>query len=248
MVREQDAFFVVAPALDFLVASIRRERSSPVGPWLTRACAGAAAFFAAYLPQLVAYEALNGHPRPTDYVTRKMTWTAPHSLQVLFNAEHGFFAWTPLALVALAGLVWLALGRVRSPSPSTRTVAAWMLVMVALQVYVNGSVESWTVAGSFGQRRFVALTPLLVVGLAAAMTWGAERARAARLAGAGVIAICIWWNLGLMIQFGLHQMDRQQLTLRQNAWTTFVELPVEAPAIAWRYLTNRDSFYNLPPQ
>ena len=38
--------------------------------------------------------------------------------------------------------------------------------MVALQVYIGGSVESWTVAGAFGQRRFVALTPLLVIGLA----------------------------------------------------------------------------------
>ena len=38
--------------------------------------------------------------------------------------------------------------------------------MVVLQVYTAGSVESWTVAGAFGQRRFVALTPLLVIGLA----------------------------------------------------------------------------------
>ena len=32
--------------------------------------------------------------------------------------------------------------------------------MVAVQIYVSGSVESWTVAGAFGQRRFVALTIL----------------------------------------------------------------------------------------
>ena len=42
-----------------------------------------------------------------------------------------------------------------------------MLLMVALQVYVSGAVESWTVAGAFGQRRFVAVTIFLVVGLAA---------------------------------------------------------------------------------
>ena len=39
--------------------------------------------------------------------------------------------------------------------------------MIAAQVYSAGSVESWTVAGAFGQRRFVAITPLLIIGFAA---------------------------------------------------------------------------------
>jgi hypothetical protein len=43
-------------------------------------------------------------------------------------------------------------------------------------------------------------------------------------------------------------MDRQRLTLGENAWTTFAVLPVEAPGIAWRYLAHRESFYNLPHQ
>ena len=40
--------------------------------------------------------------------------------------------------------------------------------MVALQIYVGGSVESWTVAGAFGQRRFIALTAAMVIGYAGA--------------------------------------------------------------------------------
>jgi hypothetical protein len=61
------------------------------------------------------------------------------------------------------------------------------------------------------------------------------------------VAGCVWWNIGLMAQFGLHLMDRQRLTPAANAWTTFVELPRQAPAIVWRYLTDRESFYGLPP-
>ena len=38
--------------------------------------------------------------------------------------------------------------------------------MVAAQIYVNGSIETWTQAGAFGQRRFVGLTVLLVLGMA----------------------------------------------------------------------------------
>lgn len=258
MVREQDVLFVVAPALDYARWALKSgtPRSTIVYAGTSRwaylgiAAAGALAFALVYSPQLLAYNALNGHPGPTSYVTRKMTWTAPHGLQVLFSPEHGFFAWTPLALLAMAGLVWLALGRIASPVRDSRWIGALLLVMVALQVYVNGAVESWTVAGSFGQRRFVALTPLLVIGLSAlGVMWSsAARPRAGRIAGIILVALCIWWNLGLMIQFGLNRMDRSQLTLGDNAKTTFVTLPIETPGIVWRYLTNRQSFYNLPHQ
>ena len=224
-------------------------RGSLVG--CMRCSRGVAAFLVAYLPQLAAYNALNGHPGPTTYVTRKMTWTAPHSLQVLFSPEHGLFAWTPLALLAIAGLVLLALGRV----PTAARESRWLAVAAArdsfaLQVYVNGSVESWTVAGSFGQRRFVAITPLLVAGLASlAVAWsGLVRRRWLHAVAVLVVAAGIWWNVGLMIQFGLNRMDRQRLTLRDNMWTTFVVLPADAPGILWRYLTNRESFYGLPHQ
>jgi hypothetical protein len=40
-------------------------------------------------------------------------------------------------------------------------------------------------------------------------------------------------------------MDRQKLTLAENARVTFLELPFQAPRIAWRYLTDRSSFYKL---
>jgi hypothetical protein len=49
-----------------------------------------------------------------------------------------------------------------------------------------------------------------------------------------------------MAQFGLHWMDRQGLDPRENARVTFIELPQRLPAIAWRYLTDRESFYRLP--
>jgi hypothetical protein len=188
---------------------------------------------------------LNGHAGPTEKVTRKMSWHSPHFFEVLFSTEHGLFLWTPLALVAVAGLVWLCVGRRHSTTSDVRWVAALLLLMFVLQVYVSGSVESWTVAGAFGQRRFVALTPVLAVGLAA---WMPVRGSAPRhvVTAALVAALCVWWNLGLMAQFGLHLMDRQRLTPLENARVTFVDLPRQAPSIAWRYFTDRESLFGLP--
>ena len=69
-----------------------------------------------------------------------------------------------------------------------------------------------------------------------------------RRALALIVFLCIWWNLGLMAQFGLNRMDRKRLALKDNAYVTFVELPREAPSIAWRYLFDRKSLYKLPRQ
>ena len=65
---------------------------------------------------------------------------------------------------------------------------------------------------------------------------------------AAVTIACIWWNLGLMLQFGANRMSRDHLTLKDDTWTTFVRLPGEMPGLVWRYLTNRSSFYGQPKQ
>jgi hypothetical protein len=111
---------------------------------------------------------------------------------------------------------------------------------------VSGSVESWTVAGAFGQRRFVALTVLLVLGVATAWKLCAQASPAARYALALGVVFAIWWNVAMMALFGAGMMDRQRLELGRNAYDVFVTLPRIAPQIAYRYFARRDSFYQTP--
>jgi len=251
MVREQDAFVVIGPAIDLAWTALKARRWRLAGP----ALAGAVAAAVVYLPQAAAYLALNGRLGPSRLVSRKMTWTSPHAAGVLFSPEHGLFFWTPLALLALAGLLLLVVRRGGMDAytmnrPGTREaslrIGVGLLAIVLFQVYVAGSVESWTVAGAFGQRRFVALTAPFVIGLA---VLGARLARSkARAAAALLAGLCVWWNLGLMVQFGAGLMDRQRLDLRLNAYNTFVEVPRRLPDIAYRYLFERGSFYRpVPP-
>jgi hypothetical protein len=243
MVREQDLFCALGPAIDFAVTLFKNRR-----PALIVALAGCLAFLVGYLPQLIAYQALNGFPRPSPLVTRKMFWYSPHALQVLLDPEHGFLLWTPLALLAVVGLVLLmaaphaVLDDRTAATSDLRQVAACMLLMVATQVYISGAVESWTVAGAFGQRRFVAVTIFLVVGLAALRRW-VELRGGMRIATNIVVVLCVWWNLALTLEFGTSMMDRQKLELRRNAYDAFVTLPRTAPKLFYRYFTNRSSFY-----
>ncbi|HUR22025.1 MAG TPA: hypothetical protein VMZ90_14515 [Vicinamibacterales bacterium] len=247
--RDQAGLFAIGPALDFARSVLARLPRRSVGGGglrpLALIVAGTAAAVVAYLPQLFASRAVNGYFGPHESVGNKMSWSSPHALSVLVDVHHGWLWWTPLALLSLVGLVAVASGRIRTKVGDGRWLAICMVVMVVVQIYINGAVESWTVAGSFGQRRFVELTPLLILGLAALTS--ASQSIARRLLWA-VVALCVWWNLGLLLQFGTNRMDRQQLTLGDNARQTFVELPIEAPSLAWRYLTDRSSFYRQPRQ
>ena len=186
-----------------------------------------------------------------------MTWTSPHALEVLFSPEHGFIAWTPIAAFAIAGLFLLlrqdratetgpaALSPSKGSATPVRPIAAALLLSLAGHVYISGCVESWTVAGAFGQRRFVAITALLVVGLAALWRrWMA--ANPSRLLLAASLVVMVWWNLGLMALFGTRLMDRQRLELGRNAYDVFVTVPLRAPELAWRYIAQRESFYQAP--
>jgi len=251
MVREQDLFFIVGPVADFAIGFARRPAAdnteqgatenteygatenteygatenteyTDLRTYVRAVVAAVVSFAVVFAPQAIAYLRLNGHLGPSRLVTRKMTWTAPHALQVLASPEHGFFVWTPLAAVALGGLIWMILGR-------RRRIAVCMLLMYASQVYVSGSVESWTVAGGYGQRRFVALTSLLVIGLAALQEGG--RRVAARRTVAVLTVIAIYWNIALIAEFGTGLMDRQRLSPAHNAYDAFVTLPRAAPSL-----------------
>ena len=246
MVREQDAFFVIGPIVDFLGGlwiTVRtadtREKAQVLRRSVVFGILAFVAFVIVFTPQLAAYQAINGRFGPSPTVSRKMYWTSPHALEVLLSPSHGLFFWTPLALIAAAGLVWLAI----STTGGTRRLAVAMMAMMAATVYVTGSVDSWSLAGAFGQRRFINLTPLLVVGFATLLSGMTGLARTTVVV---LCAVCVWWNLALMAMFGANLMSRQRLELRHNAYTAFVTLPAMLPELVYRYVFDRASFYKRP--
>lgn len=239
MVREQDAFLVLLPAVDYLLT--RRATGFVLKDVIVRAAVSAAVFVLAFLPQLLAYQTLYGRFGPSPVISGKMHWTAPWALAVTGSPEHGWFFWTPLALLAIAGLAVGALVRGPAAPADARRLAALLLFAVAIEVYVVGSLESWHLKGAFGQRRFVSVSVCLAAGMA---VWFARvRTMPARAILTTATALLVWWNLGLAIQFGEHSMSRERLELKRNLYRTFIELPVQLPSVAYRYLFDRGSFY-----
>ena len=193
LIREQGALFLIAPGLDLGFRLIKGD----VKRALERGVAVLGAAGLVFAPQLLAYQALNGSFGPTQLVQRKMDFGSPHFFDVLVDPGHGLLLWTPLLLIAFLGLVR---GVVRLGA-----VGVFVTAALLAQVYINGSVLSWHLAGAFGSRRFVDSSILLVVGFAFGLM--ATTTRTQKI----LVALALWWNLSLMMQFGLKLMDRQRL-------------------------------------
>lgn len=250
MVREQDVFIAIGPAVDYILWAVRQARRGrlPLGASALEAAGGLVAFLVCFTPQLAAYYTLYGRFGPSPLVAGKMDWTAPHLWQVLAAPDYGYFLWTPIAVPALVGLVLFALGRVPAHGAGSRSAALWIgglcLLMVFGQLYVSGSVSSWT-GSTFGQRRLVGLTVFLAIGLAGLVSLA--RPVWTRAVVVALVFLCTWWNLGLVAQFGTSLMNRQRLELSANAYHNFVTIPRMVPDLAYRYLFDRESFYRSRP-
>ena len=112
-------------------------------------------------------------------------------------------------------------------------------------MWINGALESWTQAGAFGSRRFVAATPIFAWGLAALVA--AAWPRLGRVPVAAGLAFFAWWNLSLMVQFGLKLMDRQRLEWPRVAVNQFTEVPARIGRVAVLFLTDRERLVREAP-
>jgi hypothetical protein len=199
-VRWQNGVLLLLPAATLLL----RLRRAPAPTVLAGAsCLGA--FVAGALPQMLAWKVIFGQylladpPHGRDF----LRLDHPYLLQTFFSSRHGLLYWTPLLWLGFLGLLAL-LGR-----REHRRLAAILLVPVALMSYVNACSGDWWAGGSFSNRRFDSVLPLLAFGLAAAVEAArrlAARRPAVLLAAAALAATT--WNLLFMEQYRRNLVPR----------------------------------------
>lgn len=109
-------------------------------------------------PQLIYWRATLGQWLTIPQGSGFLVWNRPEVARTLFSPWHGLFAWHPLLLLGVVGLVGLARRRPRLALP--------LLLLFALETGVNSIAWDWEAGVSFGGRRFVSLTLLFLLGLA----------------------------------------------------------------------------------
>ncbi|MCU1239558.1 MAG: hypothetical protein JWO71_284 [Candidatus Acidoferrum typicum] len=152
------------------------------------------------LPTFVTRYIVYGNPFATGYgAVQNWAWRSPYFLAVLFSSEHGLFSWTPLLLLATVGLV---LFRWRDPRVGTPLLAATLAFYIFIACYPD-----WAGISSFGNRFFVSLTPLFILGLSFFLKRVSTLFRTQRAAVATasvVLAAFMLWNAEFMFQWGAH--------------------------------------------
>jgi hypothetical protein len=151
LMRWQDGLLLAIPLFECMRAPL------PARTRVFAAGAAAGAWLVVFLPQMFVWHSLYGRWLTMPQGGSFMQWTSAHPLAVLFD-KHGWFTWTPIVVIGLAGLVSFGWRHTRVALPIAFVVlSAW---------YVNSAVADWWAGEAFGARRFLSLFPLLVLGLA----------------------------------------------------------------------------------
>lgn len=127
-----------------------------------------------------------------SYGEEGFNFLKPHFFQILFSFNKGWFIYTPLALVAMAGFVYLFL--------RNRFRFFLGLIFLILFVYVASSWWAWHYTSTFGQRVFIDIYPFIAILLGFTYLL-IKKQQIIKLAGIGIVAFLVALNL---LQFYQH--------------------------------------------
>lgn len=227
---------LAAEALLALRDAIQQRRPSDIPALLIRYLVFSLTLFVCFLPTLLSKKVIYGSFFESGYVPISLwNWKSPNFLQVLFSANHGLFSWTPLLLFAAIGifLFWRKFPRVGGP----------VLCAVLAFYYFIASYPDWAGISSFGNRFFVSLTIFFVIGLAVLLQSVAGKFSSLRSAAgvSAVLLLCfIFWNTGLMFQWGTHVIPaRGPVSFAEVANNQFVVVPRQLTGLLRDYFFRR---------
>lgn len=233
-----NAVLLVLPMGESLVAyftAAEQRSGAQAGLMLGRDALFSVALIAAFFPTLITKKIIYGSLFNFGY-TEHWYWKSPAFFKVAFSSDHGFLIWTPVLILAIAGLALLC--------SAERRMALSLLSVFVLYVYAIGCYQDWDGISSFGNRFFVSLTPIFVIGLAAFFHFIAravEQHRAAWIAGLAT-ATLIGVNCGLMLQWGMHLIPpRGPISVRRAAYNEIAIVPRMAAGIVKDYLAGRSA-------
>jgi hypothetical protein len=188
------------------------------------------------LPTFLSRYIIYGNVFESGYVPlREWSWRSPFFLAVLFSSNHGLFAWTPVLLFAVAGLFvfWW-----REPLVGEAFLAAVLVFYGFIACYPD-----WAGISSYGNRFFISLTILFILGLSVALERFAgffRKPGAAMTAAATVLTGFILWNVGFLFQWGSHLVPaRGSISWSEMIHNQFFVVPRQISADLKVYLFRR---------
>jgi hypothetical protein len=236
-----NAVLLLAPCLESAWLLKRRgarngNSGAALAPLLGKYALFAAVLLCGLLPTFLTRSIIYGSPFVTGYVPiTAWNWSSPVFLEVLFSSDHGLFSWTPILVLASAGLIFLV--------RRERELGTILLICVLSFYFVISSYPDWDGISSFGNRFFISLTPIFILALAAlftALEASRPSSRSAWLPACAMTGLLILWNAGFIFQWGMHLIpDRGTFAWSQMVDNQFRAVPRELAGSVERYFTRR---------
>jgi hypothetical protein len=236
-----NVFLLIFPGLEIIHLIRVRQRDAdqtvlPLGRLASCSALFGAVFLLSLLPTFITRQIIYGSPFETGYPgIRTWNWTAPVLLRVLFSSDHGLFTWTPILLLAVTGLFFLA-------KRNALLGAGSILTFLAFYYFIS-SYPDWDGISSYGNRFFLSLTPVFILGLAALLSvfsqWVGKISRAVALSRTA-IAMFVIWNIGFIFQWGTHLVPaRGDISWREMAHNQLVVVPLRLTHSLETYFLHR---------
>jgi len=190
------------------------------------------------VPTFVSRWIVYGGPFETGYVSiRDFLWRSPVFFSVLFSSDHGLLSWTPLLGLAILGLLFFAF---RLPKVGIPFFTGMVAFYLFISIYPD-----WAGISSYGNRFFVSLTALFILGLSVFLDRFAQLFRSSRTslaAASATLAVFVLWNFGLMFQWGMHLIPiRGPISFSEMVHNQFFVVPRQLTTELNTYLFRRKS-------
>lgn len=239
-----DAIFILLPATELirefgqaLIPTGRKTKDQR--PNVARAIAGGAllagGFVVGFAPQMIAWKIIFGKwlTVPQEGFATPSGFAAP---ELLLSPLHGLLPWTPIAVVGMIGLLFLAWKQ--------RPWGLWLLLALAAFFLYNATLGSWHGGGTFGLRRLTNAYPFFLLGVAALLSWLRNWRREAAVVAAGLPA---FWGAVTLLRYLAYTIPHYPSELEGLSLAEFLLAPNNMPlahlpgvlrlSFFWQWLT-----------
>ena len=162
-----------------------RSRARDVAVWALTTTAVVA-------PQLAIYRQSTGRLVISSYGDLGFNFGSPRLYGVLFGVQKGLFFWSPVLLLALAGLFMLR--------GAARAFLLPAILVLLADTYLIASWWDWQFGASYGHRGFTDALPVFALGLAAFFQWSAGR-RLTRVVATVAVLLATCLSVFQMVQY-----------------------------------------------
>jgi hypothetical protein len=203
LVRPQNVILLIIPALLILslfIKALKQKKNKDILILFKWTSLLTLFTIVTFLPQMLVWQVMYNSPITIPQGDHWMEWGNPKIVQVLFSSNHGLFAWTPILLLGVIGLIFFF--------RKDRWTASALLLTFSVMVYINSVPNDWWGGSAFGGRRFSSIFPILAIGLAFLLKQFFDK-KLFRYAAIAVSLAAIIWNCSLISIFGENIIPHQ---------------------------------------